>query len=246
MLKAVLIDDDESNLNALGEKLYRHCPQVTVIARCDHAEKGIEAIENLKPQIVFLDIEMPETNGFVMLQQLKNRNFELIFVTAYNHYAIKAIRFSALDYLLKPVEAEELKAAVHRAEQAIREKSGNPQIELLLDHLEKRKLSRIAIPTSDGLQFIQLDQIIYLEANANYTNIFLPAGKHLVSRPLKEFEEILPADFFIRIHHSYIINKNAVEKYIRGEGGQVVLQNGNVLDVSKRKKLDFLQAIRTL
>lgn len=246
MLKTVLIDDDESNLNALSEKLCRHCPQVSVMARCDNAEKGIEAIENLKPQIVFLDIEMPETNGFVMLQQLKNRNFELIFVTAYNHYAIKAIRFSALDYLLKPVEIEDLKAAVHRAEHAIREKAANPQIELLLDHFEKKKISRIAIPTAEGLQFILLEQILYLEANANYTNLFLPAGKHVVSRSLKEFEDMLPTDCFIRIHHSYIINKNAVERYIRGEGGQVVLQNGSVLDVSKRKKLDFLQAIKTL
>lgn len=238
-----MVDDDDRNLNALAEKLARHCPQVVVAARCNSAEAGIEAIDGLQPDLVFLDIEMPLMNGFLMLQQLHYKNFELIFVTAYDHYAIKAIRYSALDYLVKPVEIEELKAAVSRAGQKRQQVKSNPQIELLLEHLQQKARQRIAIPTAEGLQFLFVDDIVYLEASTNYTIIFGEAHKYTVSRTLKDFEDLLPASVFVRIHHSYIVNKQCVEKYIRGEGGQVVLRNGVTLEVSKRRKADFLQAI---
>ena len=246
MLKAVLIDDDESNLSSLSKKLSSHCPQIEIIALCDNASKGIEAIDNLKPDIVFLDIEMPVMNGFVMLQQLNYKNFELIFVTAYDHYAIKAIRFSALDYLVKPIEVEDLKAAVSKAEEKRNHSYPNPQIELLVEQLinKKNSFSRIAIPTIEGLQFIKVEDIIYLEASSNYTHIFTTEKKKFIaSHTLKDFEDMLPPEIFIRIHNSYIINKNFTEKYIRGEGGQVVLTNGITLDVAKRKKHEFLKAI---
>jgi two-component system LytT family response regulator len=243
MLKAVLVDDDESNLSSLSEKLSRHCPQIQIIARCDNAQDGIQVIEREQPDVVFLDIEMPIMNGFVMLQQLNYKNFELIFITAYDHYAIKAIRFSALDYLVKPVDIEELKAAVSKAEKNRVSHSPVSQVEFLLEHIKKSRPRLITIPTSDGLRFINMEDIIYLEASNNYTNIYLSTQKFLVSRTLKDFEELLPAESFLRIHHSYIINKYFVERYIRGEGGQVAMRNGTVLDVSKRKKTDFLQAI---
>ena len=244
MLKAVLIDDEESNLSSLSEKISNHCKQVQIIDRCDNPEEGIRIIDELKPDLVFLDIEMPQMNGFVMLQQLTYKNFELIFVTAYDHYAIKAIRSCALDYLVKPVEIEELKRAVARAEEKKKQPPSSSQLDLLIDHLQKKQTKLLTIPTSDGLQFINIENIIYLEASDNYSNIYLSTDqKLLVSRTLKDFEELLPADIFIRIHHSTIVNKYYVEKYIRGEGGQVVMRNGNVLDVSKRKKSDFLQAI---
>lgn len=244
MIKALLVDDDESNLSGLSEKLRKHCPQVSIVGQCNSAQDGIRAIEELHPDILFLDIEMPLMNGFVMLQQLQYRDFELIFVTAYDHYAIKAIRYSALDYLVKPVEIEDLKAAVSSAEANRKNRSSHLQVELLLEHLQKKGPQRITIPTFDGLRFINIDDIIYLEASDNYTTIFTSTNqKFLVSRTLKDFEDILPSETFLRIHHSSIINKNFVEKYIRGEGGQVVMRNGNVLDVSKRKKSIFLQAI---
>lgn len=242
-MRAILIDDDERNLNALSEKLKKHCTDVVVIAKCDTAEKGIKAIEENKPDIVFLDIEMPVMNGFLMLQQLGFKNFELIFVTAYNHYAIQAIKYSALDYLVKPVEIEELKQAVSRAVLKRKQTSANPQLELLLEHFHKKERQRLTIPTSEGMQFININEIVYLEASINYTHIYLAKQKFLVSRSLKEFEDLLPADVFLRIHHSYIVNKNCVEKYIRGDGGHVILTNGVSLDVSKRKKAEFLQAI---
>jgi two-component system LytT family response regulator len=246
MLKAILVDDEESSLSALREKIIRYCPEVSIIAACDSAQGAIEAIDTLLPDLVFLDIEMPVMNGFLMLQQLRFKNFGLIFTTAYDHYAIRAIRLSALDYLMKPIEIEEMQAAVKKA--AEKKASTNPghQFELLLENMAHKTNTsrRIAIPTTEGLQFIKLSDIIYLEANINYTYFFLQDGqKNIVSRTLKEFEEVLPGDTFLRIHHSYIINKNFAEKYIRGEGGQVVLSNGVVLDVSKRKKAEFLKAI---
>lgn len=244
MLQTILVDDDESNLSSLSEKLNKHCPQIKIVALCNNAQEGITKIEALGPDVVFLDIEMPVMNGFVMLQQLVNKNFELIFVTAYDHYAIKAIKYSALDYLVKPVDIEELKLAVLKAAANRQKISPDSQVDLLLEYLQKKEPQRISIPTAEGLQFVNLTDIIYLEASNNYTFIFLSSSqKFLVSRTLKDFEDLLPADKFLRIHHSHIINKTFVDRYIRGEGGQVVMQNGTVLDVSKRKKTDFLLAI---
>ncbi len=246
MLTAIIIDDESSSRNALRQKLSNHCTDVIIIAECENGEEGIENIEKKKPDIVFLDVEMPRMNGFTMLQQLKDKNFEVIFITAYDQYAIKAIRYSALDYLVKPVEIDELKNAVNRAVEKRTLSKPNERLELLLENVmnEKIKFRRIAIPTTEGLQFIKINDIIYLEASANYTKFHLCNNiKYTVSKTLKEFEDILPFDIFIRIHNSYIISKNYVEKYIRGEGGQVVLSNGSVLDISKRKKAEFLKAI---
>jgi two-component system LytT family response regulator len=246
MIKAILIDDEANSLSSLKEKLLAHCSQVNIIACCDNAGKGIEAIDSLHPDIVFLDIEMPVMNGFIMLQQLTYKNFELIFTTAYDHYAIKAIRYSALDYLVKPIEIEDLKTAVIKAEEKRNLSYPNPQIELLVEQLlnKKNSFSRIAIPTAEGLQFIKVADIIYLEASGNYTHIFTSEKKkYIASHTLKDYEDMLPEDIFLRIHNSYIINKNFAEKYIRGDGGQVVLSNGIYLEVSKRKKSEFLKAI---
>lgn len=244
MLKAVMVDDDESNLSALTEKLNKHCPQVEIVARCASAAEGIQAIDTYRPDMVFLDVEMPVMNGFAMLQHLTYKDFDLVFVTAYDHYAIKAIRYCALDYLVKPVEIEELKITVAKAATNHSRRDRRSQLELLLEHLDKKRPHRITIPTSEGLRFIAIENIIYLEASNNYTNIYLlNQQKFLVTRTLKDFEEILPSEIFLRIHHSTIINRDCIEKYIRGDGGQVVMRNGTVLDVSKRKKTEFLEAI---
>lgn len=244
MLKAVLIDDDQSNLDGLQSKLTKHCPRVEVAALCTNGAEGIHAIETLKPDIVFLDIEMPVMNGFVMLQQLEYRDFELIFVTAYDHYAIKAIRYSAMDYLVKPVIAEELIAAVEKAEAARTRHQAPQQMELLLEMLQTKTPRLLTIPSTDGLKFINIEEIAHLEASNNYTVICLTGNrKFLVSRTLKDFEDLLPRDRFVRIHQSYIINKYCIDRYIRGEGGQVVLNTGVVLDVAKRKKTEFLTAM---
>ena len=242
MYKAIIIDDEVNNMSALCEKLLKHCPVLEVAACCENAMLGLEAIETLEPDIVFLDIEMPVMNGFTMLERARNRNFELIFTTAYDHYAIKAIRYSAIDYLLKPIEIDELKTAVDNAVRNRQEKKTNLQVDMLLEQMKNSHYRKIAIPTSDGIRFQSLDGIIYLEANLNYTHIVLADNSRiLVSRNLKEFEDLLPPAEFLRIHHSHIINRKHVDRYLRGEGGQVVMHNGTVLDVSKRKKGDFLK-----
>jgi len=246
MLSAILVDDQESNVSSLKKKISRHCKELYIVALCYNASDAIKAINSLQPDVVFLDIEMPVMNGFLLLQSLTFRKFELIFTTAYDHYAIKAIRFSALDYLVKPIEIEELKRSVNRAIQKKSNATSTQQLEILLENIPARKNSfqKIAIPTTDGLQFTKIHDILYLEANMNYTYIILTnSKKFIVSQTLKTFEDMLPLDTFIRIHNSYIINKHFAEKYIRGEGGQVVLSNGVTLDVSKRKKADFLRAI---
>lgn len=246
-LKAIIIDDEASSRNALLQKLRTHCPNVLVIAECEDGETGIAMIEKEKPGIVFLDVEMPRMNGFLMLQQLHYKDFELIFTTAYDHYAIKAIRFSALDYLVKPVESNELVSAVQRAAEKRKHSPQGNRIENLLHNIaeEKEMENRIAIPSMEGLLFINISDIIYLEAESNYTFIYVAGDKkYTVSKTLKEFEELLPSPFFIRIHHSHLINKKEVQRYIRGEGGQVVMKNGVTLDVSRRKKEEFLKAVQ--
>lgn len=245
-LQAILIDDESSSRNSLRQKVLAYCPDIAIVAECESGEEGLKAIEEKKPDIVFLDVEMPRMNGFTMLQQLKNRSFELIFTTAYDHYAIKAIRYSALDYLVKPVEVEELKESVKKAREKREQNTPNARVETLLHNLldEKSLHSRIAIPSMEGLQFIETGAIIYLEAKSNYTEIFVKdLPKITVAKTLKEFDDLLPSSAFVRIHHSYLINKNHVLKYIKGEGGQVVMRNGSILDVARRKKEEFMKAI---
>jgi len=246
MLTAIIIDDEKNSRNSLRKKLENHCADIVITGECENGEEGIKMLGEQEPDIVFLDVEMPRLNGFNMLQQLASYNFEVIFITAYDHYAIKAIKFSALDYLVKPVAIEDMKAAVEKADQKRRKAAGNERLEMLLQNLmqEKNELQRIAIPSIDCLHFIETGNIIYLEAHSNYTCFYLTNNEKItVSKTLKDFEELLPASMFIRIHHSYIINKNLVVKYIKGEGGQVVMKNGVTLDVARRKKDEFMRAI---
>jgi two-component system, LytTR family, response regulator len=246
-LKAIIIDDEASSRNSLRQKIISHCSNVDIITECESGEDGLRAIEEKQPDIVFLDVEMPRMNGFTMLQQLTNRSFELIFTTAYDHYAIKAIRYSALDYLVKPIEVEELKESIKKAKEKREHNIPNARVETLLYNLldEKNLHNRIAVPSMEGLQFAEINDIIYLQAESNYTIIWLRSSpKMTASKTLKDFEDLLSPQVFLRIHHSYIINKNYVQKYIRGEGGQVVMSNGTTLDVARRKKEEFLKAIR--
>ena len=246
MLTAILVDDEIMSLNSLRLKISGNFPEIQVLAACTSAGDGLGAIEEMHPDIVFLDIEMPIMNGFTMLQSLQYRSFEIIFVTAYDHYAIKAIKYSALDYLIKPVEIEELSQAIDKAIQK-RESSSNQRLELLLENLrhDSKEIRKIAISSPEGLQFVRLENLLYLEATGNYTHVHTcDKKKYLSSHSLKIFEEILPVHQFLRIHNSYIINLDYVVKYIRGEGGKVVLEGNVNLDISKRKKADFLKAIR--
>ena len=243
--KAIIIDDELSSLQNLQQKLAEFCPTVTVVATAQKPEDAILLINHHKPDVIFLDIEMPKMNGFEMLNNIKEKSFQIIFTTAYDQYAIKAIKYAAFDYLLKPVDIEELKTAVSRAGNTETQQT-KKQIELLQQNMEhpKKQLNKLAIPTLEGLLFFDINDIIHLEANSNYTFIhFSGKPKITASKTLKEFEDILPEDIFFRTHHSHLINLNYIKRYIKGDGGQIELQNGTYVDVSRRKKEEFLKAI---
>ena len=242
MITALIIDDEVKGRLALREKLREYCKDVEVIGEAGNGEEGMQLIEKLKPGIVFLDIEMPRMDGFEMLHRLTRKDFQLIFTTAYDQYAIKAIRYAAFDYLLKPVDIAELRAAVSRIQE---QHSGNtePRLAALEQNLVSKPLLRkMAIPTMEGLLFFNIADIINLEARSNYTSIHFVNHPNLVaSKTLKDIEELLPADTFFRPHHSHIINLNYVKRYIKGDGGQIEMENGHYVDVSRRKKDEFLR-----
>ena len=243
MLSAIIIDDEVKGRIALKKKLQDYCPEVAVTGEAADGMQGIALIAQLQPQIVFLDIEMPRMDGFAMLQQLPEKKFHLVFTTAYDQYAIRAIRFAAFDYLLKPVDIEELRNTISKIIATKEQVQTSRKLEVLADNLQRNhSLNKIAIPTLDGLLFFNVDDIIHLEALSNYTVIhFTNHPKLTASRTLKEFEELLPQDIFFRPHHSHLINLNFLKRYIKGDGGQIEMQNGNYVDVARRKKEEFLQ-----
>ena len=244
MKTAIIIDDEMKGRIALRQKLQDYCSDVRLIGEAESGEEGIELIERLSPDIVFLDIEMPRMDGFEMLLRLSKINFDLIFTTAYDQYAIKAIKYAAFDYLLKPIDIEELKLTVLKSN-SLQNKNIEKKLEVLDQNLHgKTTLNKIAIPSRDGLVFFNINDIIHLEASNNYTFIYSTSHpKHLASKTLKEFEDMLPPDIFFRTHHSHLINLNYIKRYIKGEGGQIEMQDGSYIDVARRKKLDFLKAI---
>ena len=245
MLKSIIIDDELKSRESLRILIEDFCEGVAVSALCQNVAEGLAAIEKHRPDVIFLDIQMQRETGFDLLNKIKQINFEVIFTTAYSEYAIKAFKFSAIDYLLKPIDIEELKAALLKVEKKIGG-SINGRLQQLMDNLKGGNTEnfKLALPTSDGLIFIKVNDIVYCEASSNYTNIYMLDGKkHLVSRTLKEYEEMLTESNFFRIHHSYLINLNLVKKYVRGDGGYVIMNNDTSLDVSKRKKEAFLDRI---
>jgi two-component system, LytTR family, response regulator len=245
MITAILIDDEPKGRLVLRQKLAAYCSNVQVVAEADNGKEAIALIRQYRPTVVFLDIEMPVMNGFDILNAIEEKDFHIIFTTAYDQYAIKAIKYAAFDYLLKPVDIEELRRAVEKIE-AIKNKQLGKQVELMQQNMQqpKKNFKKLAIPALDGLHFFDISDIIHLEAHSNYTTIhFSNHPKITASRTLKEFEELLPADIFFRAHHSHIINLEYVKRYIKGEGGQVELKNGDYVDISRRKKEDFLKAI---
>ena len=246
MIKAILIDDEVHCVETLSLLLDEFCPEVQVMERCKSAKEGLEAVKKHNPSLIFLDIEMPVMNGFEFLEQFSEIPFAIIFTTSYDQYAIKAIRFSALDYLLKPIDPNELIGAVKKVQEQ-RHLPFAEQFQMLLKqvHGKNGSFNKIAVPTSEGFELIPADQVAYCEANDNYTHLFLKNKNKIVAcRTLKEMEEQLADfNFFVRVHHSYMVNLNEVTKYIRGEGGQVVMQNGDVIDVARRKKDEFLKLI---
>lgn len=239
MIKTILIDDEVHCVDTLNMLINDFCPEVQVMEQCRSAKDGLAAVKKHRPDLVFLDIEMPVMNGFEFLEQFADIPFSVIFTTSYDQYAIKAIRFSALDYLLKPIDPKELITAVQKVqEQKLR--PSPEQFRMLIDQVQNRgnKMTRVAVPTAEGFELIPAEEIIYCEADDNYTHLFLKNKKRIIAcRTLKEVEEQL-SDFlsFIRVHHSYMVNLNEVNKYVRGEGGYLIMSDGTTVNVSRSRK----------
>jgi len=246
MITATIVDDEPYSCEALVTLLERYCPDVKVLDICYSAASALVSIKEQNPQILFLDIEMPHMNGFELLEKLPEINFELIFTTSYDQYAIKAIRFSALDYLLKPIDQEELKKAVQKAVNSM-QRPLPQQIEILLQKLSHPTIAvnKIAIPTIEGLQMVLVESIINCESDRNYAVLFLKNKQKIVaSRSLKEIEEMLDDYSFARVHHSHLVNLNEVEKYIKGEGGYLLMSDGRTVDVSRSRKEILLKKLQ--
>lgn len=234
MLKAIIVDDELKGRSLLRRMLGRFCPGVEIVAEAQSAAEARELIGSHRPDLLFLDIEMPGEDGFAMLKSLGEVPFSVVFVTAHDHYAIDAIRMSALDYLLKPVDAGELKRAVARAEEHRASTRSDERIGQLLDRLSTAR-TRIGIPTRRGIVYVESGEIIRCEAESNYTTLHLAGGqKHVAARTLREFEEMLAAYDFIRVHQSHLVNSTHIRQYIKEGNGYLILSDNSRVEVSRR------------
>jgi two-component system LytT family response regulator len=249
MIKALIIDDEKHCSDNLQWQIKQYCPEVENIAVCANAEQGLYEIHSQNPQLVFLDVEMPGMSGFEMLEKLTDINFDIVFTTAFNQYAIRAIKFGALDYLVKPIDKDELRASVDKVIKRTNSDSLK-QLTALLTHIRKSNdlsFQKIALPTMQGYELIPLNNIMYCESKSNYTNIYLNNSRQiLVSKTLKDIEELLDTEPFFRIHNSYLVNLQYAIRYTRGEGGFLVLNNDITLPVSRNKKEELLKLITHL
>lgn len=243
MIKSVLIDDDSNLRSGMKALLAMVAPEVEIIGEADNVATAVTLIETLKPQVIFLDIQLTEGTGFDVLEQLNARygkvDAQVIFITAYEQYAIKAFKFSALDYLLKPVDPDELKKVVEKIKKVIQKEQSFPYIDVLLQNIKKQSDSfkRIALSNSDGIHLISIDEIIRCESDNNYTRFILKNAKPiLVSKTLKDYEDLLHEQGFERIHQSHLVNVQYLKSYVKKDGGFVVMTDGSNLPVSQRKR----------
>jgi two-component system, LytTR family, response regulator len=241
-IKTILVDDEANNLQFLQSLLKDNCTSLQVMETANTAADGLLMIQELHPQLVFMDVDMPDMTGFEVLKKLEPLSFEVIFVTAYNQYAMEAFEYNAVAYITKPIVTEKLIAAVEKAIIKIEEKKYTEHIFSLLENVQqKNEHDKIALPTLQGLQFVKLSQICYVESSGNYSNFLLADNtKIMVSRQLGEYEKLLPADNFVRIHDKHIINLTCIKEYIKGSGGEVILENGARLTVAARRKDELL------
>lgn len=249
MITAVLIDDDVNLREGMKGLLSLYAPDITIIGEADSVETGVEILNELHPQIVFLGIQMNDGTGFDLLEKLAEINGKvnthIVFVTAYEHYAIKAFRFSALDFLLKPVGPDELEKVISKIRNVLEKDNDYSHIDLLLENIRKKadNFKRIALSNSDGIHLLDINDIIRCESDDNYTKFFVKKGKSiLISKTLKEYEELLSEYDFVRIHQSHLINLAYVKSYIKKENGFVLMHNDEQLPVSQRKR-EMLQDI---
>ncbi|MBT3209979.1 MAG: response regulator transcription factor [Bacteroidetes bacterium] len=239
MITALIIDDEAKSRITLRNFLGKYCKNIEIVGEADGVNSGIEQINKLNPEVIFLDIHMQDGSGFDLLERITKKNFKIIFVTAYSQYAIKAFKFSAIDYLLKPYDPEELVSAVDKIKENDKYYSIDKKLETLISN--RNGFNKIALPTMSGIHLVKVKDIVRCQSTSNYTNIFLNSKETiLVTKTLKEYEELLSKSKFFRVHQSHLINLAYVERYIKGEGGTIIMEDGSEVEVARRRKDKFL------
>ncbi len=247
-MNTILIDDELDSLESLAIEIKMYCPEVNIIGQYNDPVQAVGEIKSLKPDLVMLDIEMPKMNGFELLQSVGEIDFDVIFITAYDEYAVRAFDFNAVDYLLKPILKSKLIHALQKVKDNQSQKINELQLKALLNNLNlqvAQKMENIALPTSDGYEFININEIMYAIAESNYTWVYVHKNrKFILSRTLKEVIEIMPFPFFIRVHQSYYVNMNYVNKYIKGQGGYLIMKNNEQIPVSRSRKTALTEFLK--
>lgn len=243
MLKAIIVEDEPISRQILAGYLERYCPDVTLVAEADEVQSGVAAIKKHQPDILFLDVEMPKGNGFDLLEQVGEINFETVFVTAYGNYAIKALNYSAAYYILKPVSIEDLMAAVEKIKQKKQKDQRSIHTKVLLENIHTGSLQnyKIVLPLLDGFDVVSTKDIVHCQANDNFTDFFfIDKQKKMICRTLKFYEELLADSGFMRVHKSHLINLDHIVRYTKGKGGQLTMADGSVIDISPNKKEELM------
>jgi two-component system LytT family response regulator len=246
MIKTVIIEDEQKSRDMLAAIIQKNCPELEVTGLARDVKEGVELIKTQKPDLVFLDISMPDGSGFDLLEQVAGSKFELIFATASDQHAIRAIKYSACDYLLKPIDIDELKSAVSKV---VKKKNAIPNMEnlqFLIQHLKRsdENFQKITLPTGNAYEIVNVKDIIRCEADGSYTTFFLSDKRKLmVSAGLKHYEELLPESDFIRVHHHHLINMNHVLRFLKEDGGYAVMTDGTKIEISRRKKEAFMEKL---
>jgi two-component system, LytTR family, response regulator len=247
MLKAIIVDDETASRETLSNYLQKYCPEVEVSAMADSVKTGLVAIEKIEPDIVFLDVEMPFGNAFDLLEQVKEINFETVFVTAFSNYALKALNLSAAYYILKPIDIDELVAAVSKIKVSREKKNVSIHTQILIENIKtiNGQLHKLVLPVLDGFEVVQVKDIIRCQANDNFTDFYFAGGKRmLICRTLKFYEQVLEEFGFMRVHKSHLINLQFVKKYRKGKTGQIIMSDDSELELSINKKEEFLTKMK--
>jgi len=246
MIKTLIIEDEQKSREMLAGIIEKNCPELSVVGLARNVKEGVEMVESLRPDLVFLDISMPDGSGFDLLEKVPGHKFELIFATASDQHAIRAIKYSACDYLLKPIDIEELKLAV---EKVVKKKSAIPNMEnlqFLIQHLKRadENFQKITLPTGNAYEIVNIKDIVRCEADGSYTTFYLSDKRKLmISAGLKHYEELLPEGEFIRVHHHHLINMNHVVRFLKEDGGYAIMSEGSKIEISRRKKEAFMEKL---
>jgi two-component system LytT family response regulator len=244
-IEALIVDDEQASRNLLKKMVAKSCPYVDVLGEASNAAEAIELIQNLKPQLVFLDIEMPGGDGFSVLDKFKSQDFHVIFTTAYNEYALKAIKYAALDYILKPLNAEEIKSAIEMSRERIYH---SQQFTVLRTFYENKNRSQhIILPGANSNRIVLLEDVVKLKAQNNYVIFTMMDGSnYIASQNLQHYSDLLPNDMFYRIHRSCVVNLHRIESFDKGNGGSTILVDGSIEKIATRRKSEFVKHLKEL